>query len=125
MIECLVGNKPIHIEAKVISIGEDLCVIISGGDKPHIGCVTASLSRPSLLDPNVISATTSVINFTGHKDDEVARYVSHKLSSTLNRNVVATGGIHIHNITEEEIKKIKVLTKELTQLLLSKLSELL
>ncbi|WP_303859882.1 hypothetical protein [Alkalibaculum bacchi] len=122
MVECSVKDGRIHIEAKAISIGEDLCVIISGGDTPHIGCVTASVPRPSLLDPNIISATTSVINFIGHKDDEVAKYVSHKLSLSLNKNVVATCGIHIERITMEEIKKVKALTEKLAQILLSKLS---
>lgn len=122
MIECSVKDGRIHIEAKAIPIGEDLCVIISGGDKPHIGCVTASVPRLSLSDPNVTSATTSVINYTGHKDDEVARYVSHKLSSILGKNVVVTCGIHIDSITIEEIKKIDTLTEELTQILLNELS---
>ena len=125
MIECSVTDGRISIEAKAILVGEDLCVIISGGDKPHIGCVTASVPRPSLSDSNRTSATTSVINFTGHKDDEVARYVSHKLSSILNKNVVVTCGIHVNHITIDEIKKVKDLTEELTQLLRSKLSELL
>ncbi len=122
MIECFVVDGRIRIEAKVIPVGEDLCVIISGGDKPHIGCVTASVPRPSLLDSNITSATTSVINFTGHKDDEVAKYVSHKLSSALNKNVVATCGIHIEGIIVEEIETVKVLTEKLTQLLLNELS---
>lgn len=122
MIECFVVDGRIRIEAKVIPVGEDLCVIISGGDKPHIGCVTTSVPRPSLLDSNITSATTSVINFIGHKDDEVAKYVSHKLSSALNKNVVATCGIHIEGIIVEEIETVKVLTEKLTQLLLNELS---
>lgn len=105
----------IKISMKSILIGEDLCVIISGGDNPHIGCVTLSVPRPSLADSNVISATTSVLNVIGHKDDEVARYVSHALSSKLNKNVVVTCGIHLDNITKEEIKITIELLNELTE----------
>jgi gallate decarboxylase subunit D len=104
----------IKINMKAITLGEDLCIIIAGGDSPHIGCVTLSVPRPSLSDVTVNSATTSVLNLVGHKDDEAARYVSHALSSRLNKNVVVTCGIHVDNITPEEIKVIMNLLKELT-----------
>lgn len=78
-------RERIKISMQMIEIGNDLCVIISGGNKPHIGCVTLSTPRSSLADNSLISATTSVLNLVGHKDDEVARYVSQKLSSALNK----------------------------------------
>jgi hypothetical protein len=111
----------VKINMKAITVGEDLIVIISGGHRPHIGCVTLSTPRPSLLDSKVISATTSVLNLIGHKDDEVARYVSHELSSKLNKNVVVTCGIHLDKITAEEIMITMKLLKELTETLVQKL----
>lgn len=111
----------IRINLKVFMIGKDLCVIISGGDSPHIGSVTLSIPRPSLADPNNNSSTTSVLNVLGHKDDEAAKYVSHILSSKLNKNVVVTCGIHIDNITNEEIEITICLLKELTDKLLVEL----
>jgi hypothetical protein len=118
--ELTVEKGRIKIHMKVIEVGEDLCVIISGGNKPHIGCVTLSLPRPSLANSNVISATTSVLNLVGHKDDEAARYVSHTLSSKLNKNVVVTCGIHVDNITAEEIDITIKLLKELTAAIIEK-----
>lgn len=111
----------IKISAKALSVGEDLCVIISGGDNPHIGCVTLSVPRTSLSDKNRISATTSVLNLIGHKDDEAAKYVSQTLSSRLSKNVVVTCGIHVDNITTEEIAVVMDLLKELTNTLIEKL----
>lgn len=105
---------------KAFNIGKDLCVIVSGGDSPHIGSVTLSIPRPSLTDSNNNSATTSVLNLLGHKDDEAARYVSHILSSRLNKNVVVTCGIHVDNITSEEINVTIGLLKELTDMLIEK-----
>lgn len=104
----------IKINLKAFIIGDDLCVIISGGDSPHIGSVTLSIPRASLADAVNNSATTSVLNVLGHKDDEAARYVSHMLSSRLNKNVVVTCGIHIDNITDEEINLTIDCLKELT-----------
>jgi hypothetical protein len=116
-----VESGRIRINLKAITVGEDLCVIIYGGDSPHIGCVTLSVPRPSLKDVTVTSATTSVLNVIGHKDDEAARYVSHSLSSKLNKNVVVTCGIHVDNITNEEIKVTIELLKNLTDRLIQNL----
>lgn len=117
-----IEKERIRITMQSIEIGEDLCVIITGGDKPHIGCVTLSIPRPSLSNKNSISATTSVLNLVGHKDDEVARYVSQKLASSLNRNVAISCGIHIDNIEEEEIELIMKITEELTEMIINDLS---
>lgn len=112
----------ININMKAITIGNDICIIISGGESPHIGCVTLSIPRPSLSDAAVTSATTSVLNLLGHKDDEAARYVSHLLAAKLNKNVVVTGGIHVDNITPEEIRLTMELLKRLTDNIIQKLS---
>lgn len=121
MLDLTMERGRIRINIKAFSIGEDLCVIISGGDRPHIGCVTLSVPRPSLLDESKTSATTSLLNLIGHKDDEAAKYVSKTLSSRLNKNVVVTCGIHVDNITVEEIDVTLTLLKELTDNLIKKL----
>lgn len=104
----------IKITLQAVTVGNDICVILYGGDTPHIGCVTLSIPRPSLQDAAVASATTSVLNVIGHKDDEAARYVSCVLASKLNKNVVVTCGIHIEDITDEEIRITIELLKDLT-----------
>ena len=103
MQDITVERGRLKINMKTFLIGEDLCVIISGGDTPHIGCVTLSVPRPSLASDTLTSPTTSALTLLGHKDDEPARYVSSFLSSKLNKNVVVTCGIHLDNITPEEI----------------------
>lgn len=108
----------LKIDMKAFDIGEDVCVILSGGDRPHIGCVTLSIPRASLAQPDDGSATTSVLNLTGHKDEEAARFVSHTLSAKLQKNVVVTGGIHVDNITKEEINIVMELLVQLTNQLL-------
>ena len=123
MHDLTVERGRLKINMKVFLIGNDLCVIISGGDTPHIGCVTLSVPSPSLSDTNYTSATTSVLNLLGHKDDEAARYVSHTLSSKLNKNVVVTCGIHVDNITVEEIKLVINLLKQLTDTFTKKILE--
>lgn len=123
MQDLMMENGGIKINMKAIASGEDLCVIIAGGDRPHIGCVTLSVPRPSLDDPSAISATTSVLNLVGHKDDEVARYVSHEVSSRLNKNVVVACGIHVDDITAEKIRIVRELMHKLTDALVKNIEQ--
>ncbi len=109
------GEGRLRICFQAIAVGADLCVIISGGTKPHIGCGTLSIPRSSLADPNVMSATTSVFNRVGHKDDSVANYVSHVLASALNTHVVVACGIHVAAITPDEILLIQNLVSGLVK----------
>ncbi|MHB8062535.1 MAG: proteasome assembly chaperone 4 family protein [Ruminiclostridium sp.] len=102
----------IKINMKTLMIGDDLCVIISGGDSPHVGAVALSVPRPSLKHPNVNSASTSVLTLIGHKDDELAKQVSQELASKLNRNVITTCGIHLDNITTEELNVVVSIVME-------------
>ena len=103
----------IKINMKSFEIGDDLCLIVSGGDAPHIGCVTLSSPRPSLSDKDIISSTSSVLNRVGHKDDEVGRYISEKLSAKLNKHVAVICGIHVDNITQDELVELMESLNEL------------
>ena len=95
-----------QIHATAMLIGDDLLVAIWGGTKPHIGAVAVALPRPSLADPQVTSSTSSVFTLLGHKEDEVVKTVSERLSAQLERNVVVTAGIHWDDLSEEAIEEI-------------------
>ncbi len=110
------------IEAGVRRIGDDLLVAIWGGEKPHIGAVSAAQSRPSLKDPKTMSATASVICFPAHKEDELAKAVSEVLAAVLDTRVVVTAGIHWDNISEDGIRKIISNSKILVDLILKEVS---
>lgn len=109
------------IEAGVVWIGRDLLVAIWGGDKPHIGAVAAALPRASLKDPALSSATASVISFPAHKEHELARRSSERISAALNTPVVVTAGIHWDDISEQGISAIMKNSELLVDLILQKL----
>ena len=100
------GSGKYHLTADLTSIGDDIIVSIWGGTKPHIGSVVASIPRPSLDDPHRCSATSSVINFAGHKDEAVARMFSEKIAASFNTHTVVTAGIHVDNLTGAGMRKI-------------------
>lgn len=87
-------------------LGSDYHILVSGGERPHIGCTVLALPRPSLDGSGRISSTASVLNVTGHKDEEVCRYLAEKVSAGKNAVVVCTGGIHMDEITKEQIAEI-------------------
>ncbi len=111
------------IEAGVRRIGEDLLVAIWGGEKPHIGAVAVAQSRPSLKNPEAMSATASVICFPAHKEDELAKAVSEVLSAVLDTRVVVTAGIHWDNISKDGIRKVVRNSKILVDLILKEISK--
>jgi hypothetical protein len=112
MHELIVEKGRIRVDIKIIRVGDDLCLIISGGDRPHIGAVTLSVPRPSLANDGVNSASTSVLTLTGHKDDDLARLISTMLASKLNKHVVVICGIHLDEITPEEIDMVENMVME-------------
>lgn len=87
-------------------LGEDLLLVIRGGDKPHIGCTILTIPRPSLKGDGTCSCTSSVLNVTGHKDEEICRYLAEKAAKKYNCTVVCTGGFHVDHMKPEEIREL-------------------
>jgi hypothetical protein len=110
------------LEAYVRFIGSSLLVAIWGGEKPHIGAVSVAQPRPSLKDPGITSATSSVICLLGHKEDDLAKAGSEILASALNTEVVVTVGIHWDSLDGEGIKKVIRNTEVLLDLILDRIS---
>jgi hypothetical protein len=97
----------LEIDAVVYELGGDCLVILYGGTKPHIGAVGMGQVRPSLADPETISATSSVFTYVGHKEDMVAKSASEELTHRLGRNTVVAAGIHWDGLSEEGIRNVR------------------
>ena len=95
-----------NLSAHVRLIGDDMLVAIWGGEKPHIGAVAAAHSSPSLKDSKVMSTSASVLCYSGHKEDELAKSAAKKLAAALDTKVVVTAGIHWDNISAGGIQKV-------------------
>ena len=96
----------ISLEIREECIGEDIVLMLSGGERPHIGCVIQAVPRPSLTGDGKISVTSSILNLTGHKDEFLCRSLAEKRCKETGKVVVCTGGVHIDHITEEQIKEL-------------------
>ena len=98
------GNFEVFAQVSVLD--EDLLVVLWGGTRSHIGAIGIAQPRPSLKDPKMISATSSVFTFLGHKEDVVAKAMSEELAKRLNRNVVVVAGMHWEELQDEKIEEV-------------------
>jgi hypothetical protein len=103
MIELVKANGRINIKLNAIEMGEDLCVIVTGGDKPHLGAVTVGSKH----------SEANTFCFPHHKEDSVTTLLYSLITETFNKNVVVCCGIHIDNITKEEISSVISLCSEM------------
>ncbi len=95
----------VTIFADVISMGRDYTICIYDDKNGHIGSTAVSSARMSRTGEG-ISATTSVVNGSGHKEETIARSFSESFAVWGNCTAVCTCGIHIEDITEEQIRQI-------------------
>ena len=112
------GEGKYRVEARGTLIGNDLIVAIYGGTMPHIGALAIAIPRPSLEDPNITSATSSVYTLVGHKDDIIARREAEELAKRLNRVVVVLAGVHIDQATDMDIQRLVTASNECVRLLI-------
>lgn len=95
----------INLQCDVIPMGKDLTVLLYGGDLPHIGSTVLSIPRASLTGDG-LSATSSVLNCLGHKDDVLARIFAEKIAVRSNHTTVCICGIHVDGLSVEGIHAI-------------------
>ena len=100
----ILSFSTLHMD--LFPVGEDLSVLLYGGDKPHVGCTVLTVPRPSLRGDGSVSCTSSVINLTGHKDEQICRYAAEALCKRYQTVVSCTGGFHADNITSGQINEL-------------------
>ncbi len=113
------GGFEVMVEARYL--GADLLVTCTGGDKPHIGAVAVAHQRPSLQNPDEMSASANIICLSGHREDELARAASLRLCKGLGCTVTVVAGMHWHRIDKAGIEQVVVNVETLIEQLLDEL----
>ena len=87
-------------------LGDDILITVRGGEKPHIGTAVLAVSRPSLTGDGSDSATSSVVNVTGHKDEAICRILAERASKKYGVTAACVGGFHIDDISAGQIEEV-------------------
>lgn len=106
-------NNRIEVNLTAFPMGKDLCVILTGGDRPHLGAITASSQS---LDPKTIV-------FDTHKENFVTEMAAEILRKDYLENFVICCGIHLDNIDKTEIMDIMDLCRQMIIELCNKLKQ--
>ncbi len=94
------GEGRTRVAVTVNSMGSDLVVCICNRNA-HLGAVAVGD-----YDYEHERASVSVVTRLGHKDDALAREAAYLLSKSIRRPVCVIAGVHLENITAEEIDRI-------------------
>ena len=94
------GEGRTSVNVAVGSMGSDLVVRIFNQDA-HIGAVAIGD-----YDYEHKRTSVSVVTRLGHKDDALAREAAYLLSKSIRKPVCVIAGVHLDDITKEEIDQI-------------------
>lgn len=100
MIEIIKEVGRVQLLLKGESVGKDMFFVLSGG-REHIGAVAMGI-----YDKKSERASSSVISAPGHREDEIALRGARKISSVTQSTTVFMVGIHVDDITVDEIQAI-------------------
>ncbi len=108
--------------ASITAAGEDLVVVVGGGERPHVGCV--ALAQPGTSTPGGgrRSSTVSVLAIPPHKEGAMASEMAARLARELGVVVVVSAGVHIDGLDAEGIRAYGELARRLTGALLARLA---
>jgi hypothetical protein len=82
------------VHAAVTPAGDDLVIVIGGGERPHIGSLVLAQPRPSRNRPGEYTPSISVVTIPPHKEEPMARSVAEAVSGRTGRVVTVTAGVH-------------------------------
>ena len=93
------GEGRTRLSLSVQGFGGDLVVLICN-ENAHIGAVAVGE-----YDHKEKRASTSVITRLGHKDDAIAQKAAYLISRRTKKPSCVIAGVHLDDITEEEIRQ--------------------
>lgn len=100
MIEIKKEVGKVQLLLKGEPVGNDMFFVLSGG-REHIGAVALGI-----YDRESRRASSSVTSAPGHREDEIALRGARKISAATQSTTVFMAGIHVDNITVDEIQTI-------------------
>ncbi|MFT8872253.1 MAG: hypothetical protein ABF868_08150 [Sporolactobacillus sp.] len=108
--EC--SAQGVTVQLRAWFVGSDLLVVISGGDRPHLGALSACSQQ---MD-------TVTVSFPGHREQQLTERMAERLSKATAGHVIVIGGVHVDRITHAQIEAVTVLSDQLVDRLCAKMA---
>jgi gallate decarboxylase subunit D len=107
--ELTVGEGRIRLYLDAVHIGPDLVVRLFN-EGAHLGAIAIGEYSAEHARTSV-----SVITLPGHKDDAIAQKAAYLISQHTLKPVCVIAGVHLDNITKDEINRIIENTAQIVQ----------
>jgi hypothetical protein len=88
-----------QVKLETHMLGEDLLVVLTGGQRPHCGAV-------ALAVPYKQTASCSLLSMPQHKDGDLAKPLDERIAKRTGKNVVLVAGLHVDNATPDDIQML-------------------
>ena len=117
------GNPVFHVDAGagiyLISahgqrIGNDLHIVMTGGEQPHVGAV--AVGSQSEDEPDGVHV--ALITVPGHKEDIMVEKAARRLARQLGITVLVAAGMHWDEIDKKGIAQVLEYADHLTEKIL-------
>lgn len=118
------GEGRYAISMAAVATMDGVSVIITGGERPHVGGLAMSVPRSRQVDDTKTRCDTWITPRPGHRDCEAAAMVSRIICEEIGMTAAVTAGIHIENAAPEEIRILMENSREAARLLIKKIKEL-
>ncbi len=110
IITCSTRQGRVTLRIRALWMGQDVCILLDGGEKPHIGAASTANNH------NVKSHS-----LPHHKEEELATMVATHMQERFSCTAHCVCGIHIHAITKDEISLVYKLAQNLMEELAQKI----
>lgn len=93
----------------ITPVGDDIHILLTGGDNHRIGCTAFSV--PRIVDPaeapaDTIQCDTTVIKSDDNADASFCAYVAENIAKQTGQRTLCTGGVYVDNPDEHQLDKL-------------------
>lgn len=97
------------IQMDITPVGDDIHILLTGGDNHRIGCTAFSVPRivdPAEVPADTIQCDTTIIKSDDNADASFCAYVAENIAKQTGQRTLCTGGVYVDNPDEHQLDKL-------------------
>lgn len=92
-----------NIQMDITPVGNDIHILLTGGDNHRIGCTAFSVPIP---DTDPAECDTTIIKSDTNADASFCAYVAENIAKKTGQRTLCTGGVYVDQPNEHEQNKL-------------------